>query len=61
MFGGSKVQIGGPTGAMVAILSLIVLQYGTENLLLAGLLAGLMLIAMGILRLSHYPVFIPFR
>src|SRR4249920_3309761 len=40
IFGGSRVQIGGPTGAMVAILSLIVVKYGVENLLLAGLVAG---------------------
>jgi SulP family sulfate permease len=60
IFGGSKVQVGGPTGAMVAILSLIVIQYGTENLLLAGLLAGLMLIAMGVLRAGAIIRFIPF-
>ena len=40
IFGGSRVQIGGPTGAMVAILSLILLQYGLNNLLLAGFVAG---------------------
>ena len=39
IFGGSRVQIGGPTGAMVAILSVIVLQYGLNNLLLAGFVA----------------------
>jgi MFS superfamily sulfate permease-like transporter len=60
IFGGSKVQVGGPTGAMVATLSLIVIQYGTENLLLAGLLAGLMLIAMGVLRTGAIIRFIPF-
>src|SRR6478672_4304630 len=60
IFGGSKVQVGGPTGAMVAILSLIVIEYGTENLLLAGLLAGLMLIAMGVLRAGAIIRFIPF-
>ena len=48
IFGGSRVQIGGPTGAMVAILSLILLQYGLNNLLLAGFVAGLMLIVMGV-------------
>jgi hypothetical protein len=42
--GGSRFQIGGPTGAMVAILYVIVLQYGLNNLLLAGLVAGVMLI-----------------
>ena len=50
IFGGSRVQVGGPTGAMVAILSLIVVRYGVENLLLAGLVAGFMLILMGVFR-----------
>jgi SulP family sulfate permease len=60
IFGGSRVQIGGPTGAMVAILSVIVLQYGLNNLLLAGLLAGFMLIAMGLFRAGALIRFIPF-
>ena len=60
IFGGSRVQIGGPTGAMVAILSVIVIQYGVENLLLAGLVAGVMLIAMGSLRAGALIRFIPF-
>src|SRR5262245_43115817 len=60
IFGGSRVQIGGPTGAMVAILSVIVLQYGLNNLLLAGLVAGLMLILMGLLRAGALIRFIPF-
>src|SRR5258705_11070833 len=50
IFGGSRVQIGGPTGAMIAILSVIVIQYGLNNLLLSGLVAGLMLVVMGVLR-----------
>jgi len=60
LFGGSRVQIGGPTGAMVAILSLIVLQYGLNNLLLAGFVAGLMLIVMGLFRLGALIRFIPY-
>ena len=60
VFGGSRVQIGGPTGAMVAILSLILLQYGLNNLLLAGFVAGLMLVVMGILRLGTLIRFIPY-
>src|SRR5687767_6444265 len=60
IFGGSRVQIGGPTGAMVAILSVIVIQYGVENLLLAGLVAGLMLILMGVFRAGALIRFIPF-
>jgi len=60
IFGGSRVQIGGPTGAMVAILSVIVLQYGLNNLLLAGLVAGIMLILMGVFRAGELIRFIPF-
>src|SRR4051794_21570222 len=60
IFGGSRVQIGGPTGAMVAILSVIVLQYGINNLLLAGLVAGLMLVVMGLLHAGALIRFIPF-
>src|SRR5262245_2216599 len=59
-FGGSRVQIGGPTGAMVAILSLILLQYGLNNLLLAGFVAGLMLIMMGLFRVGALIRFIPY-
>ena len=60
IFGGSRVQIGGPTGAMVAILSVIVLEYGVDNLLLAGLVAGLMLIVMGVVGAGALIRFIPF-
>src|SRR4029077_3057205 len=60
IFGGSRVQIGGPTGAMVAILSVIVLQYGINNLLLAGLVAGVMLMIMGALLAGALIRFIPF-
>ena len=60
IFGGSRVQIGGPTGAMVAILSVIVVQRGVETLLLAGLVAGVMLILMGALRAGMLIRFIPF-
>src|SRR5436190_21083815 len=50
IFGGSRFQIGGPTGAMVAILSVIVVRYGLNNLMLATLLAGAMLLLMGAFR-----------
>ena len=42
LLGGSKYQIGGPTGAFVPILFAIVMQYGFENLLVAGFMAGVM-------------------
>lgn len=51
LFGGSKYQIAGPTGAFIPILLVIVLQYGYEDLLIAGFLAGLMLILMGFFNL----------
>jgi SulP family sulfate permease len=59
-FGGSRVQIGGPTGAMVAILSVIVVQYGLNNLLLAGLVAGVMLVLMGTFKAGVLIRFIPY-
>ncbi|RAL21376.1 sodium-independent anion transporter [Thermoflavimicrobium daqui] len=59
LFGGSKYQIGGPTGAFVPILLGIVLNYGYENLLIAGFLAGIMLILMGIMKLGNLISYIP--
>src|SRR5690606_28633010 len=57
--GGTRFQIGGPTGAFVPILLAIVLQYGYERLLLAGFLSGIILIIMGLLRLGKAVQFIP--
>ncbi|MFC4811935.1 SulP family inorganic anion transporter [Paenibacillus sp. GCM10023250] len=59
LFGGSRFQIGGPTGAFVPVLFAIVLQYGYENLLLAGFMAGVLLLLMGLLRLGKWIAFIP--
>ncbi|QDX93908.1 sulfate permease [Brevibacillus laterosporus] len=59
LFGGSRFQIGGPTGAFIPILFAIVMQYGYENLLIAGLLAGVMLVLMGIFKLGALITFIP--
>ena len=59
LLGGSKFQIGGPTGAFIPILFAIVMQYGYENLLIAGLMAGVMLVIMGALRLGALIKFIP--
>jgi SulP family sulfate permease len=59
LFGGSKYQIGGPTGAFVPILFGIVITYGYADLLLAGFLAGIMLCLMGIFRLGSLIKFIP--
>jgi len=59
LLGGSRFQIGGPTGAFIPILLAIVLQYGYENLLIAGFLAGVMLLMMGLFRLGALIKFIP--
>lgn len=59
MFGGSRVQIGGPTGAFVVILASITARYGMNGLQLATLMAGIILIFMGYLRLGSVIKFIP--
>lgn len=59
LLGGSKFQIGGPTGAFIPILFAIVMQYGYENLLIAGIMAGIMLVIMGLLKLGVLIKFIP--
>ena len=57
--GGSRVQIGGPTGAFVVIVSGIVGKYGVDGLLVATFLAGLLLIAMGAMKLGGVIKFVP--
>jgi SulP family sulfate permease len=57
--GGSRYQIGGPTGAFIPILFAIVMQYGYENLLIAGFMAGIMLVLMGLFRLGALIRYIP--
>lgn len=59
LFGGSKFQIGGPTGAFIPILFGIVMTYGYENLLIAGFLAGVMLLLMGIFKFGSLIKYIP--
>ncbi|WP_340400545.1 sulfate permease [Paenibacillus sp. FSL H8-0079] len=59
LLGGSKFQIGGPTGAFIPILFAIVMQYGYENLLIAGIMAGVMLVVMGLFKLGALIKFIP--
>lgn len=59
LLGGSRYQVTGPTGAFIPILLSIVLTYGYENLLLAGLLAGIMLTAMGFFKMGSLIKFIP--
>lgn len=58
-FGGSRVQIGGPTGAFVVIVYGIVQEFGLSGLLVATFLAGLMLLMMGFARLGSVIRYIP--
>ncbi len=60
MLGGSRVQIGGPTGAFIVIVYSIVQKYGYDGLAIATMLAGVMLIAMGVARLGTLLRFIPY-
>ena len=57
--GGSRVQIGGPTGAFIVIVFGIVSKYGTDGLIISTILAGIMLIVFGLLRLGSLLKFIP--
>lgn len=59
-FGGSRFQIGGPAGAFIVLVAAAVAQYGVEGLLLATFLSGLMLAAMGLLRLGTFIKYIPY-
>ena len=59
-FGGTSVQIGGPTGAFIVIVYGIVEQYGVQGLALATVLAGVMLVLMGVLKLGNVIKFIPY-
>lgn len=59
LIGGSHFQIAGPTGAFIPILLAIVLQYGYEDLLIAGMLAGVMLIIMSLFKFGSLITYIP--
>jgi len=59
LFGGSRLQIAGPTGAFVVILSSITAQYGIDGLQIATLLAGVILLLLGVARLGAIIKFIP--
>src|SRR6266496_1058876 len=58
--GGTKVCIGGPTGAFIIILYGILAKYGAENLAICTIMAGVMLLVMGLARLGTMIKFIPF-
>jgi len=60
LLGGSRFQIGGPAGAFIVLVAACVTATGVEGLLLATFLSGLMLIAVGALRIGSYIRFIPY-
>lgn len=60
MMGGSKVQIGGPTGAFIVIVYGIIQQYGEAGLIVATLMSGVLLILLGVFKLGAIIKFIPY-
>lgn len=58
-FGGSRVQIGGPTGAFIIILYGIIQQYGVDGLLISTLMAGIILVIFGFLKLGNLLKYFP--
>jgi SulP family sulfate permease len=60
VFGGSPVQITGPTGAMAVILVGIVAKYGIEKVWIAGVMAGIIQVALGVAKLGRLVKFIPY-
>ncbi|MCZ2398273.1 MAG: C4-dicarboxylic acid transporter DauA [Phycisphaerae bacterium] len=60
LLGGSRVQVSGPTAAFVVVLAPIVTRFGLGGLLLASVLAGLLLVLMGIARLGRWIGFVPY-
>jgi SulP family sulfate permease len=59
-FGGSRVQIGGPTGAFIIIVYGIVQNYGTTGLAIATIMAGIILVIMGLVKFGSLIKFIPY-
>src|ERR1041385_7005586 len=59
LLGGTRVQISGPTGAFIAVLAGITAQYGIAGLQVATLIAGVILLIMGLVRLGSVIKFIP--
>ncbi len=60
LFGGSRFQVGGPAGAFIVLVALTVERHGVEGVILATMMAGVLLIAAGLLRLGTYIKFIPY-
>ena len=59
VFGGSNLQVSGPTGAMTVVLLPVVSRFGAEGVLVAGLLAGLVLVALAYAKVGRYIQFVP--
>jgi len=59
-FGGTKVQIGGPTGAFIVIIYGIIQQYGISGLMIATVMAGILLVLMGFCHLGNVIKFVPY-
>ncbi|MCU0260238.1 MAG: SulP family inorganic anion transporter [Ilumatobacteraceae bacterium] len=59
IFGGSNVQVSGPTGAMTVVLVPIVARYGIDAVFVAGIMAGVLILAAGIAGFGRYLAFIP--
>ncbi|MBK5239122.1 MAG: SulP family inorganic anion transporter, partial [Actinomycetales bacterium] len=59
VFGGSNVQISGPTGAMAVVLAPVVAMYGPSAVVVVALMAGVIVVAMGLLKLGRAVSFIP--
>ena len=60
VLGGSKVQIGGPTGAFIVIIYGIIQQFGLSGLMIATVMAGILLILMGLARFGSVIKFVPY-
>ncbi|WP_030166718.1 SulP family inorganic anion transporter [Streptomyces sp. NRRL S-813] len=59
VFGGSNLQVSGPTGAMTVVLVPIVAEYGPGGVLTVGLMAGVMLVALAVMRAGKYMQYVP--
>src|SRR3954453_22730511 len=59
LLGGSRVQIGGPTGAFIVVVAGVISQFGFDGLLLATFLAGMILVAAGLVRAGRFIAMVP--
>ena len=59
LLGGSRVQIGGPTGAFIVVVASVIEQFGFDGLLLATMLAGIILVIAGLVRAGRFIALVP--